>query len=259
MNSTGKLTRFLFIIFCLINCSVLSGQTLKAQENYIADRPGIGNGSYVVEPGIFGLETGIQLSSGRSVNQFDIGQMLLRFGVSEKLEVRALINSYSTQRFDETGTVNSGFQDLGLATKFRLFESEGKETRVSAIGKVSLPLGASTFTKNEVIPTLFLVGDQSLTENVNLSSNIGYTFGVSSLSDNWLFTLTPGFTFPNQRNLGIYAGYAGIYNGNNINQYYAEAGVALIINAGAQLDLSAGYEFEQESLFIGIGFAQGFD
>lgn len=250
---------YLGAIFCLFGWSVISGQTLKAQENYTPDRPGIGNGSYVVEPGVFGLETGIQLSTAKAVNQFDIGQMLLRFGVFENLEMRILMNSYSTQHFDETDSINSGFQDLGLATKFELFESESKETRLSAIGKVSLPVGASAFTRYEVIPTLFLAGDQLLTENLSMSSNIGYTFGVGSLSDKWLYTLTPGFTFPNQKNLGIYAGYAGIYSGNKINEYYAEAGVTLIVNKGAQLDLNAGYEFKNESLFIGIGFAQGFD
>ena len=259
MNSSNRMKSYSAVIFCMLGWFAISCQTLKAQENYVPDRPGIGKGSYVVEPGVFGLETGIQLSTAKSVNQFDIGQMLLRFGVFENLEMRVLMNSYSTQNFDETDIINSGFQDLGLATKFQFFESENKETRVSAIGKVSLPVGASAFTKYEVIPTLFLAGDQLLTENFSMSSNIGYTFGVGSSSDNWLFTLTPGFTFPNQKNLGVYAGYAGIYSGNKINEYYAEAGITLIVNEGAHLDLNAGYEFENESLFIGIGFSQGFD
>lgn len=259
MNSSKRMKVYLRVLFCLLSWSVILCQSSKAQENYTPDRPGIGNGSYVVAPGIFGLETGIQLSTAKSVNQFDIGQLLLRFGVFEKLEMRVLMNSYSTQHIDEADIVNSGFQDLGLATKLMLMESESKETRVSAIGKVSLPVGASAFTKYEVIPTLFLTADHSLTESFSMSSNVGYTFGVGDLSDNWLFTITPGFTFPNQKNLGVYAGYAGIYSGNKINEYYAEAGVTLVVNGGAYLDFNAGYEFENESLFIGIGFSQGFD
>ncbi|WP_421772938.1 transporter [Gracilimonas sp.] len=237
-------------------CFVLISNHAIAQENYTPDRPGIGNGSYVVEAGVFGLETGVQLSTGNAVNQFDIGQMLLRFGIFEKLELRALLNSYSTQYFDQTDAVNSGFQDLGLAAKYNLYEAD--QTRISALGKISLPVGASAFTNDEIVPTLFLVGDQALTSNVSISSNLGYTFGVGDLSDNLLFTLTPGFSFPNQQNLSAYAGYAGIFYGNDINLHYAEAGLALVVNDGAQLDLNAGYEFEQESFFIGIGFAQGF-
>lgn len=239
-------------------CFVLISNHAIAQENYTPDRPGIGNGSYVVEAGIFGLETGVQLSTGNAVNQFDIGQMLLRFGVMENLELRALLNSYSTQYFDQTDAVNSGFQDLGLAAKYKLYETEDGQTRISTIGKISVPVGASAFTNDEIVPTLFLAGDQSLTNNLSISSNLGYTFGVGDLSDNWLFTLTPGFSFPNQQNLSAYAGYAGIYDGNNVNLHYAEAGLALVVNDGAQLDLNAGYELEQESFFIGIGFAQGF-
>ena len=248
--------KYTYLIAAL--CSLLIINFSVAQDNYTADRPGIGNGSYVVESGVFGLETGVQLSTGNAVNQFDIGQMLLRFGLIENLEVRALLNSYSTQYFDQTDAVNSGFQDLGLATKFKLFESAEAQTRISLIGKLSLPVGASSFTNDEIVPTLFVAGDQYLSENLSLSSNIGYTFGVADLNDNWLFTLTPGFSLPNQDNLSFYTGYAGIYNGGNINEHYAEAGIALIVNDGAQLDINAGYEFEQESLFIGLGFAQGF-
>ncbi|MBO6585204.1 MAG: transporter [Gracilimonas sp.] len=242
----------------VILTTLLTSNYIFAQENYTPDRPGIGNGSYVVEAGVFGLETGVQLSTGNAVNQFDIGQMLLRFGVMENLELRALLNSYSTQYFDRTDAVNSGFQDLGLAAKYKLYEAEDGQTRISTIGKISVPVGASAFTNDEIVPTLFLVGDQSLTNNLSISSNLGYTFGVGDLSDNWLFTLTPGFSFPNQQNLSAYAGYAGIYDGNNTNLHYAEAGLALVVNDGAQLDLNAGYEFERESFFIGIGFAQGF-
>lgn len=248
-----KYTHLIAALYLVLTCNYTF-----AQENYTADRPGIGNGSYVVETGVFGLETGIQLSTGNAVNQFDIGQMLLRFGVIENFELRALLNSYSTQYFDQTDAVNSGFQDLGLAAKYKLFESEEGKTRISAIGKVSLPVGASSFTNDEIVPTLFGVLDQSVAENISFSSNLGYTFGVGDLDDNWLFTLTPGFSFPNQENLSFYAGYAGIYSSGNINEHYTEAGVALIVNDGAQLDLNAGYEIEQESLFIGIGFAQGF-
>jgi hypothetical protein len=248
--------KYTYLIAAL--CFLVNTNLVLAQENYTADRPGIGNGSYVVEPGVFGLETGVQLSTDDVVNQFDIGQMLLRFGLIEGLEVRALLNSFSTQYFDQTDAVNSGFQDLGLAAKVKLFESPTSGTRISSIAKLSVPVGASAFTANEIVPTLFVLADQSISDNLSVSGNAGYTFGVGDLNDSWLLSLTPGFAFPKQQNLSFYAGYAGIFSGGTINEHYAEVGLALIVNDGAQLDINAGYELEQEALFIGIGFAQGF-
>jgi hypothetical protein len=238
-------------------CFLLSPQLIHAQENYTPDRPGIGNGSAVTEKGVFGLETGVLVTTSEFVNQFDIGQMLLRLGVFDGFEVRALLNSYTTQSFDRTNVERKGFNDIGLAAKYNFFTSDEGNTSVSALGKISFPVGSEAFTNNEIIPSLFVLADQSITEFVGVSSNLGYTPSVGDEEDNWLFTLTPSFTVPSQQNVGIYAGYAGIYS-SGTNQQYIEGGVTLTVNDGAQIDINSGYELESETFFIGVGFAQGF-
>jgi len=150
-----------------------------------------------------------------------------------------------------------GFNDIGLAAKYNFFTSDEGNTSVSALGKISFPVGSEAFTNNEIIPSLFVLADQSITEFVGVSSNLGYTPSVGDEEDNWLFTLTPSFTVPSQQNVGIYAGYAGIYS-SGTNQQYIEGGVTLTVNDGAQIDINSGYELESETFFIGVGFAQGF-
>ena len=239
-------------------CLLLITNYGHAQENYTPDRPGIGSGTYVTQPGVFGIETGVQLSANEFVNQFDIGQMLLRIGVIEKLELRALLNSYSTQSFEQSDVSNSGFQDVGLAAKYNILTSPESGSSVSALAKISLPVGASAFSNSEVVSTAFLLADQSVSDHFAVSVNTGYTFPVGSLDGNWLLTVTPSVSIPGAEHIGVYAGYAGINNPESTDQHYIEGGATITVNDGAQLDINAGYEMENESFFIGLGFAQGF-
>lgn len=232
-------------------------QFVQAQT-YAPDRPGIGTGSFITPENMIGVEAGLEFSIDLFKKQASIGQLMMRYGVNDKLEIRTFLGSYSIA--DEAliggSRTNSGFQDMAIGTKYNLFSDDDKAT-VSALAEVSVPVGTDEFTSGEFVPSLGVLADFSLQKMWSVSSNLGYTFGPGNLDDFVMFTLTPGFVISNSANIGGYFGYAGIYDGN-ANENWIEAGLTIGLESGAQLDMNLGYETEWELGFVGIGFAQGF-
>jgi len=231
------------------------GFNLVQAQNYSPDRPGIGNGSFITPQGILGFEAGVQFSNTDLNKQFDVGQLVLRYGISEKLEFRALLGSFTTVEDEQFGgsTSYTGIQDMGVGFKYNLFS--GDASSLSALAEISLPFGTEEFTNDETVPSIGVLADHALNEKVNISSNLGYSFDVGNVDDSWLFTLTPGFWISD--NMNGYFGYAGNYYGN-FEQHWVEGGITYGLESGAQLDLNFGYDTENEIAFIGIGFAKGY-
>lgn len=243
-------------ILSVIISSLFLVTTIQAQD-YSPDRPGIGNGSFITPQNVFGVEAGLQYTTTEFTDQIDIGQVLLRYGVAEKLELRALINSYVSTTFDGPVESISGFQDMSLGIKYNFIEGNGN-TSVSGLAEFSFPVGSDEYSNDEVVPSIVILADQSVNEIWGVSSNFGYNFGPGNLDDNWFYTFTPSFLLPSNERIAGYFGYAGMYFGNSFNRHWVEGGFTYALESGAQLDVNLGYETEGEIFFIGAGFAKGF-
>lgn len=243
-----------------ITLLILLGYNSVQAQSFSPDRPGIGNGSFITPENVIGVEAGIQFSHTPFIDQIDIGQILLRYGILPRLEIRTALNSYSIQKRVLIGGTDSrsGNQDIGVGLKYSVIQKGAGSANVSVLGSVSIPTGQEGFTNDEFVPFLSVLGDVVLSDELVLSSNIGYSFGVGSLDDHWLFTFTPGFTIPQNEILAFFIGYAGSYYGNSVNENWLEGGITFSLLNGAQLDINLGYELEGESAFIGAGLAKGF-
>lgn len=225
---------------------------LQAQD-FSPDRPGIGNGSSIVPAGLLGVESGVSVSGGNDITQTDIGQLLLRLGISQRVELRALLNSYSILSFDNES--QSGVQDIGFGLKWNLVS--GAKATLSALGEVTFPTGSDIFTADETVPVFGLISDITLSDQSGVSVNLNYTPSISDLESSWLLTITPALSIPSNESVSVYAGYAGRFNENSPDLSFLEAGLAFSTRRGVQLDINSGYELEFESYFIGAGIAFG--
>lgn len=228
---------------------ILPVTSLHAQETLSPDRPGLGNGSYVLNPKITYLESGFEYLDTGSLDQFSMGQVLFRHGLTDGLELRVLLNSLIIQ----TSPVDnqSGFPDPGVGLKVNIIDWPVSSFRLSGLGSVSIPAGSSSFTNHEWVSSFSLLADIGVSEYWGLSGNLGYTFGRGLPDDIWMFTLTPAYLIPDS-NLGIYFGYAGFYSEPD-HQYFLEAGITKFIQADLQLDVNGGVDAGSGNMFIGAG------
>lgn len=234
---------------------VLPLSTLNAQDPLTPDRPGLGNGSHVLNPKITYLESGVEYFDLGATDQFSIGQVLFRHGLTFGVELRVQLNSLVLRN---TPFANqSGIPDPGVGLKLNIMDKPGSVFRLSGLGSITVPTGSSSFTSDEWVPSFALLADYGLSEQWGLSSNLGYTFGPGSLEGIWMFTVTPGYSFPDEAGLGIYFGYAGFYS-DLTEEHFLEAGATKQISSNLQVDLNGGWDVDSGNLFIGAGLALRF-
>lgn len=235
--------------------SLLVSTPLMAQETISPDRPGIGDGSYIVNPRATYVESGVEYFNVNSLDQFSLGQIVFRHGLVQGMELRMLLNSFVVQSFPSTTL--TGVPDPGVGLKFKLFDKPGSNLRLSGLSSISIPVGSSDFTTDEWIPSVALAGDLSISPYTTLSGNLGYTFEAGPFPEVWKLTLTPGYALPGDANLGIYAGYAGFYS-EGAHEHYIEAGLTKHVEPFLQLDINTGLDVEGLGVFFGGGLALKF-
>ena len=116
-------------------CTTVFAQSGSSQQNATepdlinADRPGIADGSTVVGPKTFQIESGIQAEfrrNGDSREHTIFIPTLLRVGIDSHWEVRLEGNTYTrVTSFQSTSTTNriSGFAPLSLGFKYHIYDS----------------------------------------------------------------------------------------------------------------------------------------
>lgn len=239
-------------IFSLVFLTVFGA---KGQSDIVPDRPGLGNGVYVVKPQVAYLEGGIEYANLEIGDQYSFGQVLLRGGLTKGVELRLALNSFVIQKI--AATTDSGIPDPGLGVKFNLYNKPQSNFRLSGLGSLSIPIGSELYTNDEWVPTTTLLAEYSLSKFSSVTTNVGYTFEVGPLPDAWRISVTPSFTLLQYPKTGFYAGYAGVFSDAG-DQQYIEAGITHHLESYLQLDVNTGYDVQNKEFFVGAGVAVKF-
>jgi len=221
-------------------------------ETIASDRPGIGDGSWVLAPGVFQIEAGAARSEAGPSTLYRLGELLLRYGVGG-VELRAGLNSFT---FLRNGVDDEGLEDLALGLKTRLGTSSDGVMRVSALVESTLPTGSDAFTADEALLSVGLLADWTFEGGAGLSVNGGYTSPFETLADEtWSVSVTPSYSFASVEGLGIYGGWAGTFPpGESV--HVLEAGLTWLSGPDTQLDLNGGWDPESGDFFAGVGIAR---
>ncbi len=239
----------------LLLVSVALPVTLAAQDreppaSLSSDRPGLGDGTHVLAPGVWQVELGGQYM-GAGDGRWSLGQGLIRGGFAP-FELRIYTNSLVVQQ--TAGESDIGFEDVGVGVKVPLGGPGG--WKWAALGLVTLPIGADVFSTGDVTAGASILGETSLTESIGLALNAGYFFPVDGIGDgSFAVILTPGFAIPAVDGLSGYAGVAS-YLGSGPDTNFIEAGLAYLSDADTQLDLNWGIDTDSREWFIGVGWAR---
>lgn len=224
---------------------------VQAQTTFSPDRPGLGNGSFVAQPGMFYIELGAEYDDLGDISQYNFGQILVRYGVAQNVELRLAVNSFTIQNLPRRN--QTGMVDPGLGLKINLYHNPETSLNISGLASVSIPAGYSPFTDNLWKPTLTLLLDYQLSRHWAVNSNLGYSLVPSGEPDVLIFTVTPGFTIA-KTNFAGYFGYAAFISSVN-SRHYLEAGFTRIIGDSMQVDINGGVNLAGVSFFVGTGLA----
>ena len=225
------------------------------------DRPGFGDGTATVAPGTVQLGLGYALdretgrAPGETIHEF--GQVLLRTGVTQALEVRGGVGSLKAT------ADGSGYEGIGLGAKLRLLRTP--LTALSGVATTTVPLGTGEFEPGDrrARQELKLAFDGALGDGLTLSMNGGASFyydeGLQEdrdLEALFIPTLSVGLS----ETTGAYVGYAGFF-GKSANRNWVEGGLTFTPNPDTQFDVNTGLRVDDNvdtGFFVGIGLATRF-
>lgn len=141
----------------------------------VSDRPDFTESAPVVQPGLIQAEMGVTLGSEGGTRQISGGEMLLRLGVTRRLELRFGVEGLLAER-PPAADWRHGISDIEVGVKVALWEEKRFLPALSLIPSLLLPTGQGSFSSGGLEPTIKLdvakdlAGGFGATANINFSS-----------------------------------------------------------------------------------------
>lgn len=229
-------------------------------EPLVTDRPDFTESAETVAPGRAQIEAGYTFTRREDDKENALGELLLRVGLLEKLELRIAVNSYVW--VDSPGGDAEGFEDISLGAKIKLVDgSKGfdlTQPNVAVIVATTLPTGADDIGEDELQPEITLALAWDLSEKFSLGSNLNYAY-LSEDGDRFhqfSGSVVLGYTLTEK--WGTYIEFFGFVpeSENGPNASFFSGGLTYLINDDLQLDARVGvgvFNADSPDYFTGLG------
>ncbi len=262
MRSMSNIVAIIILTFILAN-SILASEEAPGDTLVInPGRPTYTMSPLAVPKGKFVFEMGYTLQQIEGVTQNVIGEVLLRYGLTDNIEFRLIGNSYVIE-FLTTAESTQGFQDPALGLKYTLRRSsyQGFNLLDPSIGIhffTSIPAGNQVYTSGRFQPGIMLTGEFPLATNTTMTIEGAYLQQVINeeitTEQDFAFNLVHAFS-PNVTAFIEY--FTLIPNAPGNRQQFVQSGVVFTLYRVATLDLRVGTGLGQSrgDFLLGIGGA----
>jgi hypothetical protein len=231
---------------------LLVAWTPTAEAQISPDRPGFGDGSTAMSAGRLQVESGYGFGTSGDVSSHSVGQLLLRYGLTGRIEARGGVGSYV---LNDTPLEN-GYNGTTLGAKAALLQ--GGPLTASLLATTGLPTGTGTYESDRVWQDLTLAWGAPVAGPLAFASNVGHQFtyadGLSGET-----TLTTTLLLSASDRVGIGFGYAGFFT-EALNRNYLEGGLTYRTAPDTQLDVNWAYQIDgyADELLLGFGISHRF-
>jgi len=234
--------------------------TLGGREPLVSDRPDFTESSTLIAPGRVQVESGITISEEADQRDISYGEVFGRIGLTDRLELRVVPNSYTTVKAPGGAASVSGREDPVLGVKIGLLgasESPSLRPQLALIAGTSLPLGSREFRAPHLQPEAKLLASWPLNDRVSFASNLNYSRPHDGLRSYDEYSASGSFAFTLTERVGFYTeGYAfAPQDGSDMLRKYANAGSTLLLSPDLQLDARVGIgpSTKRGDYFFGVG------
>lgn len=251
----------LLITFLLISVSV-SAQELPPIST---DRPDQTEAPDIVPLKYTQIEAGISYERLRSdggdfVHEiFATPDLLVRYGLAKTVELR-FGTSINTGKTTVNGLGNSTSTDFGpimIGAKFNITEEDEILPKTSLLFEADMPALTTKSSNSYFNPSIKLCFSNEMSEIGELSYNLGIDVqNESTTTSTFLYSVSLGFDFTNR--VGMFTEVYGFIPFERTNsRHYVDAGFTYLINNNTQIDVSGGYDLQENitNYFIGAGIS----
>jgi hypothetical protein len=245
------------LLLAFLTLSPSPGHT---QSPLVTDRPDFTESAETVGPRRVQVEAGYTFTRSEEVDEHALGEVLVRIGILDRLELRAGLNSYAW--LDGPDGNDSGYEDPSLGAKIALAlppDRPGWRPAAAILVGTTVP-GVGDLGEDAWQPEAKLALGWDLSESVSLGSNAGYAHSSEEGEefDQAIASLALGFDIA-----GPASGYVEAFGfapaaPDGDDAAIANGGVTWLLNPDLQLDarLGAGLNRAAPDLFVGVGIAR---
>lgn len=237
-------------------------EAVSPDDPLVTDRPDATESPVAVRPGRMQLESGYTMVGIDDARLHTLGEVLLRIGVVERLELRLGLNSYAWLRDRQGGTV-SGLTDTSIGLKYQFHDggSSAADPTMALLASTTLPTGADELSLQVAEPSLRLAAAWALSDRISLGGNLGWGYlqdgAAGERFSELAASLSLGYGISDR--WGAFLEYFGFYptgdHGPSAN--FVDTGLTYGVTGDLQLDARFGYGLNRDAddFFVGVGTA----
>jgi hypothetical protein len=220
----------------------------------VTDRPSTTASSTTVPQGGLQVEGGAQASDSAGQWTLDAPELLLRYGLLSKTELRLLVPNYFLT-LPAGGSNPHGFGDLGFAVEQQLGPIGDFELAV--IPSISLPTGARGVSSGGYDPGLQLPWSRALSANWEAAGQVAAYWPTQNGSRNFTKELTLMLDRQLPAGWDVFVEYAADVPQHGGSRQVLHLGTTYLLSARHQLDLHVGFGLTSAapSSFVGLGYS----
>jgi len=268
----GAVAVLLFLSLTLIEpASALGDDTMTIST----DRPSVADYSAVVPIGALQIESGLVVTDTDSVTTLDTPEVLLRYGLLARTELRLTLPDYfwnsphctnnntlvptvfshSTGGCQAATTSGSGFGDMAIGLKQHLGVLGGFDFVL--IPTLSLPTGARQFSSHGYDPGLMLPWSRSLSPSWTLAGQFAAYWPTEDGSRNYTSEATLLFDRQLTAPWDAFLEYVGDFPQRGGSRQLLHVGTAYKLTPHQQLDFhaAAGLSEAAPRYYVGLGYS----
>ena len=219
----------------LVAFVIFSFAGISAQEvEFTADRPGASTGPSVVSKGVIQWEQGVQYDGDGAKGSFTFSNTLFRYGLFDGVELRLSGDAFSYNSF---GSWKSAFSGVGIGTKIHCCDEQGAVPAISVLADFQIPgTGTNGFAVENFTPSLYLLFENTLSDNLSLGYNVGAEWDGMTPSPTTFLALGLGYSIT--EDLGCFVESYN-YFAKVGNAYCADFGLNYMVARKVQVDVAA--------------------
>jgi hypothetical protein len=224
-----------------------------AQE-LVTDRPDQTESSVTVEKNSFQIESGLAFENfdNGAQNNFIAPSTLLRYGISENIELRFVFEHQKTKvGLDGLDIEFNGLNDLEVGAKILVLKDSDKNTEIAFLSHVIIPTANDELTTDNYGVVNKLAISHSISNKISLGYNVGYD--LVAKQNALTYSLAIGFSVSNV--VGFYIEPYGSWAEQNKFESNFDTGFTYLWNPNFQLDISYGAGLNYDMHYVAAGFS----